>query len=251
MFTEKERNLANEAALTSSLLGNGLNALRKADLYNRGLYYQAFFSLSIGIERLLKIIIVNQYRVVHDEAFPTDINPREFGHDLTKLCEYTSIKFESDSLHIKIVVFLNDFAKRSRYYNVDSMMNTNMKYDDPLSDWYLLCEDILNFSKKKKTIQHKQELANLLDTVSLVRFNDLQGNEITNAMGLLEEFETRDIIQSYSVQLMFEIITKLVNEIRILESKKYMMPVLSEFFQLYHKYWKPYEIRKKKDWLRL
>ena len=42
MFTEK-CNLANEGYLTSSLLGNGLNALRKADLYNKGLYYQAFF----------------------------------------------------------------------------------------------------------------------------------------------------------------------------------------------------------------
>ena len=64
-------------------------------------------------------------------------------------------------------------------------------------------------------------------------------------MGLLDEFETRDIIQAYSVQLIFEIITKLANEIRILETKKYMMPVLSEFFRLYNKYWKPYKIRKK------
>lgn len=43
MFTEKEKLLANEAALTASLLGNGLNALRKANIYNKGLYYQAFF----------------------------------------------------------------------------------------------------------------------------------------------------------------------------------------------------------------
>ncbi|WZL81833.1 hypothetical protein QBE53_01665 [Vallitaleaceae bacterium 9-2] len=251
MFTEKEHNLANEASLTASLLGNGLNALRKADLYNKGLYYQAFFSLSIGIERLLKIIIINKYRANHDEVFPTDINPRVFGHDLIKLCEYIGIKFESNPLHIKMVTFLNDFAKKSRYYNIDSMMNTNVKYDDPLSDWYLLSEDILNSSKKKNIIQNKQEFANIIDSVSLIRFNDLQGNEITNAMGLLDEFESRNIIQSYSVQFMFEIITKLVDEIRILETQKYMMPVLSEFFTLYHKYWKPYEIRKKKDWLRV
>ena len=138
MFTEKEVNLANEAALTASLLGNGLNALRKADLYNKGLYYQAFFSLSIGIERLLKIIVVNKYRVNHDEAFPTDINLREFGHDLIKLCEYTGIKLESNPLHIKLVKFSNDFAKKSRYYNIDSMMNTIVGYYDPLYDWYLL-----------------------------------------------------------------------------------------------------------------
>lgn len=145
MFTDKERNLANEANLTASLLGNGLNALRKADLYNKGLYYQAFFSLSIGIERLLKIIIINEYRVNHEGAFPTDINPRKFGHDLIKLCEYIGIRFENNPLHVKIIGFLNDFAKRSRYYNIDSMMNTSIEYEDPLSDWYLLSQDILNF----------------------------------------------------------------------------------------------------------
>ncbi len=251
MFTEKERNLANEASLTFSLLGNGLNALRKADLYNKGLYYQAFFSLSIGIERLLKIIVISKYRVNNDGNFPNDIDPREFGHGLIKLCEYIGVKFDVNSLHIRMVAFLNDFAKKSRYYNIDTMMNASARYDDPLSDWYLLSQEILNYSKKKKIIQNKQELANLIDSVSLISFNDLQGNEITNTMGLLEEFEARDIIQSYSVQFMVDIIIELVTEIRMLERQKYMLPVLSEFFPLYHKYWKPYEIRKKKDWLRV
>ena len=97
MFTDKERNLANEANLTASLLGNGLNALRKADLYHKGLYYQAFFSLSIGIERLLKIIIINEYRV-------------------------------------NLIGFLNDFAKRSN------------------------------------NISNKEELANIIDSISFVKF---------------------------------------------------------------------------------
>lgn len=251
MFTEKELNLANEAALTSSLLGNGLNALRRADLYNKGLYYQAFFSLSIGIERLLKIIVISQYRVNHNEAFPTDINPRKFGHDLVKLCEYTGIKFESNSLHIKLITFLNDFARKSRYYNIDSMMNTSEKYNDPLYDWYLISCDIYNSSKKKNIIQNKRDLANIIDSFSLISFYNFQGNEITNAIELLEEFESRNIIQSYSVQFMFEIINKLVNEIRRLEHQKYMMPLLSEFFPMYNNYWKPYEIRKKKNWLKL
>ena len=39
MFTDKERVLANEASLTASLLGNGLNALRKADIYNLSLIH--------------------------------------------------------------------------------------------------------------------------------------------------------------------------------------------------------------------
>lgn len=70
MFNEKEQLLANEAALTASLLGNGLNALRKAGIFNKGLYYQAFFSLSIGIERLLKMIIITRYRSNITKNFP-------------------------------------------------------------------------------------------------------------------------------------------------------------------------------------
>lgn len=251
MFSEKELNLANEASLTASLLGNGLNALRKANLYNKGLYYQAFFSLSIGIERLLKIIVITQYRVNHDGSFPTDINPRKFGHDLIMLCEYTGIQFERDSIHLKIIDFLNVFAKKSRYYNIDSMMNSYVKYDDPLSDWYLISQDIYHLSGKKAVIQNKQMLANIIDSFSCISFHGLQGNKITNAMGLLEEIESADIIQSYSVQFVFEIITKLADEIQYLETQKYMMPVLSEFFSLYNHSWQPYQIRKKKDWLRL
>lgn len=251
MFSEKEFNLANEASLTASLLGNGLNSLRKADLFNKGLYYQAFFSLSIGIERLLKIIVITQYRVNHDGSFPTDINPRKFGHDLIMLCEYTGIQLEGNSIHLKIIDFLNVFAKKSRYYNIDSMMNSNIKYDDPLSDWHLISQDIYHLSGKKTVIQNKQVLANRIDSFGSISFHGLQGNEITNAMGLLEEIESRDIIQSYSVQFVFEIITKLVDKVRDLETQKYMMPELSEFFSLYNHSWKPYEIRKKKDWLRL
>ncbi len=54
MFTDKERNLANEANLTASLLGNGLNALRKADLYHKGLYYQAFFFIIYWYRKIVE-----------------------------------------------------------------------------------------------------------------------------------------------------------------------------------------------------
>ena len=251
MFTEKERLLANEASLTSSLLGNGLNALRKANIYNKGLYYQAFFSLSIGVERLLKIIIITQYRSEHNGDFPVDIDMKKIGHNLIKLCQYTSVQFKEDSIHEKIVSFLDDFARKSRYYNIDSMVDRNIQYYDPLYEWSLIAEIILESSGKRKEIKNKQELARLIDSFSVFGFHDLQGNEVNNAMGILNLYENQEIIQAYSVQYMFEIITKLVGEIRRLQDIKYMMPVLTEFFPLYHTYWKSYEVRKKKDWLRI
>jgi len=122
VFSEKERLLANEASLTSSLLGSGLNALRRADTYNKGLYYQAFFSLSIGIERLLKIIIINQYRCENEGTFPKDIKLKKLSHNLIDLCEHTGISFRN-SLHIKIIEFLSSFSTKARYYNIDFMVD--------------------------------------------------------------------------------------------------------------------------------
>ena len=65
----------------------------------------------------------------------------------------------------------------------------------------------------------------MMDSISVIRFHDLQGNEINQAMGLLDELENRTAVQQYSVQYMFEIIRKLVAEVRRLERVRYMMPV--------------------------
>ena len=91
----------------------------------------------------------------------------------------------------------------------------------------------------------------MLDSVADIHFYDLRGNEITSSSQILDELEVREVTQSYSVQYVFQIITKLIEQIRKLERKKYLMPVLSEFFPLYHSYWRPFEIRRKKDWCRI
>lgn len=251
MFTEKEQLLANEAALTASLLSNGLNALRRADVYNQGLYYQAFFSLSIGIERLLKMIILSQHRYENNGDFPTNINLRKLGHDIVKLCEYIGVNFGTNTIYFDILSFLNVFAKKSRYYNIDSMLNADISYTNPLNDWAVISEKILNSVNQKKVIQNKKSLSNMLDSISEISFYDLSGKEHSSAIFMLDEWETREVIQSYSVQYVFQIIVKLTEQIRQLERKKFLTPVLSEFFALYNTYWKPWEIRRKKDWCRV
>ena len=72
MFSEKELQLKREAELTAAMLKSGLNSLRKAAAYgSMGEFCQSFFSLSIGIERMLKIIIITEYRTDNDGKFPT------------------------------------------------------------------------------------------------------------------------------------------------------------------------------------
>jgi len=251
LFNRNELLLANEASLTSSLLGNGLNALRQATIYNKGLYYQAFFSLSIGIERLLKIIIICKYRCKHDGQFPENISLKDMGHDLIKLCQYNNVDFKNNMIHTKLIAFLNNFAKNARYYNVDSMIGKTTKHDDPLAEWAEIENDIIYTIGKRKNIQNKEILAQLMDGVMIIRQHDLHGNAMTNSMDLLTEFEDRDTIKGYPVQYIFEIITKLVEIIRRLEREMYLMPVLSEFFVLYNKHLRPFEIRKKKNWLKI
>lgn len=75
---------------------------------------------------------------------------KKIGHNLIKLCQYTGVQFKKDSIHEKIVIFLDDFARKSRYYNIDSMIDNNVQYYDPLYEWSLMAEIILNSSGKRK-----------------------------------------------------------------------------------------------------
>ena len=63
MFSEKFKLLQQEGYLTQSSLCQGLTFLRKANLgeKERGLFYSAFFQLSIGIERFMKIVVILDY----------------------------------------------------------------------------------------------------------------------------------------------------------------------------------------------
>ena len=248
MYTEKERNLANEAALTSSLLGNGLTSLRHANINNKGLYYQAFFSLSIGIERLMKMIIINEYRYENNGEFPINIDLKKIGHDLNKLSSYIGINFEENSVHNKILNFLNDFAKYSRYYNIDNILDKTNN-NDPLNDWDNIREDIQKNIKLKKVNQNKVAIASLLEEISYVNFNEINGEELNSLIELLDKEKNNEQIQKYSVQYVYEIIRVLVNKIVEMEKQQFIMPILSEFFDIYYsKSMTEPQIRNKKDW---
>ena len=50
--------LSKEASIASINLCSGLTGLRSATLTQKPSYYQAFFGLSIGLERLLKLLFM-------------------------------------------------------------------------------------------------------------------------------------------------------------------------------------------------
>lgn len=232
MFSEKERLLLNEANLTTSLLDNGLISISNANIYNQGLYYQAFFSLSIGIERALKIILINSYRVDHDENFPEDLSLKDYRHGLINLLDVANIPLNKESIHYQILEFLNDFAEKTRYYNLDFMSNKKNTNNDPLKKWAEIEKRIVSMIPKNE-INNKKVLANMLNEFSDVKYYDNKGSLINNFNGILDNYENASLTQIYSAFYVFELIKIIVHKIYELEKENYMMPVLSEVFSNY------------------
>ena len=137
-----------EAGLSASSIEQGLTALRRANFVQKWIYYQAFFLLTIGIERLLKLTIITIHRV-EENKLPDNGLLKSYGHDIEKLFESVSkhlspkSKFlDSDVLYKQILSFLSQYASKSRYYNLDSLSGIG-KTTDPLHQWQSIQTEII------------------------------------------------------------------------------------------------------------
>ena len=232
-FSIEEKLLLIEGSLTAYSLAEGLDCLRKANIYEKGMYYQAFFSLSIGIERLLKLIIIYDYRANNNGAFPENKEIKEKGHNL-----YNSI-----------INFLSDFARTTRYYNLDVLTGEESQKLNPLGEWNYIERMILKeYNAEIKITPNKNILVNNLNQITDVVFLDMNLNAVSNAMYIVNEIEERDIIQGYSVLTFYKIISALVNILTECEIKNNLFPCIREFFSHFRANYTDGEIRRKKGW---
>jgi len=114
--------LEQEGLLAQACLCNGLTALRRANLGDKkGLFYSAFFELSIGFERVLKLILILDHMANNKLAPAPSKYIEGFRHDLIRLFDATKTvctarglsfldEFPPDSLPIRILDFLDRFA---------------------------------------------------------------------------------------------------------------------------------------------
>lgn len=93
--------------------------------------------------------------------------------------------YEKD-IHKEILSFLSRFAKSSRYYNIDVIVENTANNIDPLSELKKIQDKIIKSCGKKKVLLDKEELAHLIDEVAITSFHDLSGNEINSYLGVLE-----------------------------------------------------------------
>ncbi|WP_218353083.1 hypothetical protein [Alteromonas lipotrueiana] len=170
MYSSTFRALINEAQFTSDILGAGATQIRQGNYAKKGLYFQAFTSLSTGLERIGKLCLMLDYYLDNNSKFPDfKFLKNNIGHDLELLYQKSQEvikkrnlnlnwmnKFD-DPIRLNIISILSTFAKGDRYSNINILVNAKQQ-GDPIAAWFekvdLPLFDERVSSKKKDRISH-------------------------------------------------------------------------------------------------
>jgi hypothetical protein len=88
--------------------------------------------LLLGLERLLKLILIYKYRVENNDTFPDNATLKEYGHDIEKITNLvikgyeSKLLFRKDDEPYKSMIKLLSDAKSTRYYNLDLTGKANL-----------------------------------------------------------------------------------------------------------------------------
>lgn len=240
------RLLIKEAALSSMNLAVGLTFIRRYNFAQLGFIYQAFFSLSVGIERLIKLIILYDYLFMHDH-FPQKDYLKAKGHNISLLyseARALSKKYSADiffnelnnnEIIKNIIGNLSDFAEKNRYFQLDKLSGLN-KSDDPVARWDREVNELivdLHFNPNTKNNRFMMALTEPLDKRTLVFFHDEQDRIINKTQDFVIQSLTAITKQKYSMYYCFCIINALCelqrNQYDFLSSNAF----LYEFFTIF------------------
>jgi hypothetical protein len=189
--------LLREAQFTKEMLGNGATQIREANYASKGVYFQAFTSLSTGLERIGKLCLMLDHFIETRGTFPTLREmKRQIGHKLELL--YTrseevrrrrsiNLRFTKDlsaPVHQAIMRVLHDFAEGDRYSNIDILVGGNSSAD-PVARWYRevdmpLYEARVSQRKKDEIAQNARMADAIMGAFSSVLHTSETGDEITD-----------------------------------------------------------------------
>lgn len=248
-FSVEEQLLITEAKLINALILEGLDCLRHSSFGNSGLYYQAFYSISCGIERLLKLIIIEDYRSKNNNKMPNNGYLKKFSHNIYQMIEdYTPSLLELE-MNRKVLEFFSSFAKKARYYNLDILTGGYNEFLNPLEEWRIIEDKILSsYNKRGSKIQNREVLANILDENYCIYLAGMDGKTINSASELLREYEMVTCRQEYDVLVCFKIVRRLVDCLCEIEFKYNLYPYLWDVFRDIRGSYTDREIRLKKKW---
>ena len=209
-FTKTWFLLEQEGLLAQACLCHGLTALRQANLGDKkGLFYSAFFELSTGLERTMKLILILDHMAQNQLSPPDDKFIRCYGHRLGKLWNATKSVgarrgltvlegFQADSLGMITLAFLDKFADTNgRYSNINQLTGRgNQTVADPLQRWgeitNLIMRDHATVSERQRAQSNGQTVAAAVSDISISLINDMdqQNMEVAGLHTRSSELET-------------------------------------------------------------
>lgn len=215
--------LLHEGTLAAELVSVGVTILRKASTPRSGLFELALFNLSIGFERMCKLIVLLDHYFANGSFPNNDVLKKKYGHDLDKLfpavrhiATERNIKTDytdepSSEIHREIIATLSEFSKTTRYYNLDCLTGGKAAHlQSGRAAWInrvgkLIVAKHYAARKQINDILEAQELqASMGDAVSGIRFDESGKSIDTLEKGLIHGAEVRIIrrwSQFYCLQL--------------------------------------------------
>jgi len=263
--------LLKEAQFTKELLGAGATQIRLANYASKGVYFQAFTSLSTGLERIGKLCLMVDHYIETGGNFPdSSYLKNEIGHKLTLLYDKSqdvigrrsiSLRFLPNlggPIHMAMVKVLHDFAEGDRYSNVNLIVGSR-RTGDPVAAWFnevdLPLFNARVTQRKKQTIAHNAAVvAKLMDDAAYVLHTSETGSEITD----LEEASSRtgmyEAVAPYRQLYVLQIIrywTELLSELeyRAQALGKEDIPFFGELFGAFYN--EDSYLRTRKTWVGL
>ncbi len=209
--------IGREIALVRHLIGSGVTALGHANYADQvGQYYIAFFNLSIGLERLAKLVLVADYAISNGGKMPEQKIVRQFGHRLGELFGLASGIAEKHLLKLhynnpvnaisqKITKILDSFAdaRRGRYANFASLGDPSLGKEEPIGKWWnSVAELILKHHYYGSETQHRVEAkARLVDSqfssIAIVLHTNENGDMMRDILSASIRSGQTEVVQKY------------------------------------------------------
>ncbi len=190
--------LQQEGYLISSCLGTGLTELRNAHVHKKGAFYTALFNLSIGIERLLKAIVIIDHMLNNSLSVPTKTQLKSYGHNIvglydtcfkignTRQCLIPS-RTHLDKTDQNLLLLISNFACTTRYHNLDAL-NASQRSLDPLVQLDKIISNILDHDvptkQKEKILTQANVTANAIEDVTITLMHGLDQSPLTTREAL-------------------------------------------------------------------
>lgn len=209
--------LGREASLVRHLIGSGATAIGRANYADKmGEYYTAFFGLSVGLERLSKLILVAHYAIENSGKMPDEKAVRKFGHKLIDLANEVegisermqlSLRYSRPTQEIpqKILECLDSFAdaRRGRYANFSSLDNPNLTTDEPINKWWgEVAECILKKHYYGKAAQKRVEIRaelieSMISSCTMVMYTNESGHAMQDVESAFIRAGQNEIVQKW------------------------------------------------------